>query len=166
MEKVHNLPIKHLENPEEFDLQGCSGVYFDEVLYIITPEEVCEWVICHEIIHYLRNLTTSNSPEYVPSNFDETMTDVITGSMNPQIISKAISIYAPYYPSIYLYLSVFQEDALHDFFYGYTEGSGVLTISSKVEHDFFVYSLDKMDSFFFTINITEILNWRDRISVR
>ena len=163
--KINNLPIKNVDNPEDFELNNVGALFINETIYIVDKENVCEWMLCHELIHYIRYTLSGENIEYLPSNFDEIMTDLITSALQPDLSRNIISAYSINYDYLLLYISVFHEDAFIDFFYGYNEDSGVWKLTSKTEHDFFVNALQFIDENpdFSSIAVSQIIRWHIEI---
>lgn len=107
-------------------------------------KDVCEWMVTHELVHYLCELTNGSvENEMFPySLFTEVMTDLITLSMNPKINKDIVSGYSDYYFMVLPYIGVVEKDALGAYFYGYD------WMSDKVdrnEFDLYVLSMDRVE---------------------
>lgn len=104
---------------------------------------ICEWMICHELIHALADITNEgveNEP-YAYYQFNEGITDLITYTLKPQMTKGYISGYAKYHYDICLYIGCFEEEAIKAYFYGYEE---IWKITGKDAFDFYVESFENM----------------------
>lgn len=163
IEQVNALPVLYLDNREDFPSLPGDAMYYEGCLYITDSKGICEWMFCHEFVHYLRELTSGTTE---PSMFDEGMTDVITASMKPATPSDFMSTYQALHPYLNYYLGIFQEEGLHDFFYGYTEGKGVLSIATPTEHAAFICMLDHLEQeeLFYYMMSSMLYQWDTRFS--
>ncbi len=128
---------------EEFD---DMGVYRDRKIYLSNEHinEVNEFYIAHEFVHALADITNGGVEKniFAYNLFNEALTDIITLSFCGNATSNAISAYYPYYEFMYPYVSIFKEDAIKAYFYGYDE---LLQKISRDELELFVQSLANYD---------------------
>ncbi len=129
------------------DIKGAPAMYQDGNIYISRDSEdvVCEWMIVHELVHGLAVITNGGveNESYPYSLFNETITDVITKAMNPEITSGILSGYIDYHEIALTYIGIFQEEAIEAYFYGY---DSIWKEKGKDEVDLFVLSIDNYDS--------------------
>jgi hypothetical protein len=107
------------------------GAYFspkDGNIYInknTRKEAICEWMFVHELVHALDYYTHGcdvQSEKYRCTLLDETITDLITESLNPKKIeNRYMSGYRPYYELVSPYINLMGEKALNAYFYSYDE---------------------------------------------
>lgn len=124
---INSLDIKEADFEEIFDDgAGACFYYKDNAIYINQKysEMISEWMCVHEFIHaicyYTHNLNIENET-YANSIFNETMTDIITSALNPNLKAGIKSSYSNYYNFIYPYINLFGETAIEAYFYGYDE---------------------------------------------
>lgn len=137
----------------DIDLDYAVAAYYEGTINIGKDytEYVCEWMILHEYVHALAEITNEgieNEP-YASTEFNEAMTDIITAYMEPAIKEEIESSYIFYYYDIMSYIGCFEEDAIYAYFYGYDE---LYEIVEKDEFDFFVLTFDNM----FTSEFAEV----------
>lgn len=123
---------------------GAYFSYVDNCIYINRDNSkfICEWMIVHELIHAISYYTHSCSiekEEYAFNLFNEVLTDIITSTLNPKINETIKSGYAWYYDLLYPYISLFDEDAIYAYFYGY---DSIYNQISKEEFELYVIVLE------------------------
>lgn len=123
------------------------ALYENKTLYIGKDyiDVVCEWMICHELVHCLSEITNKgieNEP-YAYNLFNEAITDIITFSMEPKIPDGYISGYTEYYSYIFEYIGCFGEKAISAYFYGYDE---LWNTVGKTDFDFWVSSFENSNT--------------------
>lgn len=134
---------EQLQNAEVSALHLGDGIYCNKK----QMDFFCEYVVVHELVHHLRYLASDrklSNELYFATSFDETITDLITLSMDPANTFKPGygSPYYVYYGPVYKYLNLFGRDALSAYFYGYDEffeENGGNTF--KLEHNAYVVTL-------------------------
>lgn len=156
IQKIQSVPFykytdtTHQELLSSFDAAAVHmgiGIYCNAAF----SDYFCEYTVVHELIHHLRYLTSGESlynEYYFAINFDEAMTDTIAYTMNPKLYDKRDMLcgYMFMHDPIYRYISVFEEDALEAYFYGYDEffeKYGGETF--KIEHDLFAVMMQTYD---------------------
>lgn len=107
------------------------GAYFspeDGNIYInknTQKEAICEWMFVHELVHALDYYTHGcdvKSEKYTYTKLDETITDLITESLDPKKPENGyMSGYRPYYEIVSPYINLMGEKALNAYFYSYDE---------------------------------------------
>lgn len=128
---------------------GVVAFYQDGHIYISTDSDVqqgiCEWMLVHELIHGLADLTNKGvvNEVYGDAVFSEAITEAITLAINPRITPGIQAEYNAYLPTILIYIGIFQEEALDAYFYGYDD---LYKKVDKTELDFWVYSLENVFS--------------------
>lgn len=126
-------------------MDDTPALYKEGTMYIGRSylDIVCEWMICHELIHAIADITNGGveNESYAYYQFNEGLTDMITYTLNPEIPEGYISGYAQYYDFIDLYVGCFGEDAIKAYFYGYDE---LWKTVGRAEFDFWVYSLENI----------------------
>lgn len=126
-----------------------TGAYFsykDNTLYINKENEqyICEWMIIHEYIHAISYFTHNcdiNNERYAFNEFNEVMTDLIASTMEPELSDGIISGYSDYYSIVYPYISLFGEDAIEAYFYGYEK---IFEKISEEEFEFLVIVIENI----------------------
>ncbi len=138
--EVVDIPIKYTD-------ADLTAEYKSSTIFVNPKhsDDICEWMIVHELVHYLCELTNGGiyREEYPYEMFNEVMTDIITLSMGPNLPENAESGYAMYYDFIFAYIGCFKEEAIKAYFYGY---DWIFEVVGKDEFDLFVKSFDQLDS--------------------
>lgn len=117
------------------------GAYYDSegnTIYVneSSKEHVCEWMFTHELIHALAYKTHGESEyTYMYTQFTEVMTDIITSSLDPELLEDelVISGYVPQYWLVYPIFTIFQDEALKGYWYGWEK----FFIDEKLDKDEF-----------------------------
>lgn len=121
--------------------------YYNGVIYINKQKQkyISEWLFVHALTHYLCELTNGsiNNNPYRYTMFDETITDIITSSMEPQSKYNSFETYAGYNETVLTYIGYFQEKALEAYFYGY---DSIYEETGKDSFDIFVQALDDIET--------------------
>lgn len=177
IEQVQSIPFymyTETYHPELLEVIDSPAVYMGVGIYCNASysEFFCEYMFVHELIHHLRYLTSGekiSNEMYFATAIDETIADIITFTINPKMFHNReyTSGYTVYFTPIYSYLSIFKEDALKAYFYGYDdffESYGGSTF--KTEHDAFVVILDSYDSYYRTPMVCDALftTWETRFT--
>lgn len=146
IEYINNVPFKIAEYQNKNDTIAEYDLKEDTVfINSKNLELVCEAMIVHELIHALCQRTNGGAQNlrYPYATFNEVLTDIITASMNPEIIPGMQSGYMEYYQWIYLYLACVGIEGIEAYFYGYDK---ILTQIPEEELDIFVESIEQIDS--------------------
>ena len=146
IEYINNVPFKAVDYQNEEDTIAEYDLKEDTVFINNNNLKlVCEWMVVHELIHALCQRTNEGAQNlrYPYATFNETLTDIITASMDPGIISGMQSGYTEYYQWIYLYLGCVGVNGIEAYFYGYDK---ILTQIPEEELDIFVESIEQIDS--------------------
>lgn len=177
IEKIQSVPIyKYTDSthPELVSIMDAPAVHMGNAIYCnkAFDEFFCEYMLVHELIHHLRYLTNGeelNNEKFFATVFDEALTDLITQSINPKFFNNPnyTSGYRNFYEPVNDYLSVFEEDGLNAFFYGYddfVQKYGGKTFN--IEHNLFVVALDSYENNPNTPIVCESLvhTWNTRLS--
>lgn len=151
IEEIKNIPFYLYTEAEYSKLNlDAPAVYLQNAIYCDKNNEefFCEFMFTHELIHHLRFLTNGKDGKmerYLYMNLDETLTDLITMSMNVKL--DYASGYSDYYIPVSRYLSIFKDDALKAYFYGYDDffkkHGGK---SFQIEHDCFAVVVESFTS--------------------
>ena len=149
--RIQTLPFyKYTDSthPEIISIMKAPGAHMINGIYCYDEfsEYYCEYFFVHELIHHLRYLTSGENLTttlYYATQFAEAMTDIITTTIDPKMFNSPnySSGYAKYYGPIYTYLSIFEEDALEAFFYGYDEFFANGGKTFEAEHNLFAVAL-------------------------
>ena len=122
-----------------------DAFYQDNAVWVFRTarESICEWMFTHELLHYLRELTNNvgTNLSYHGMLLDEVMTDIICSSLSPSLNGHE-SGYANYYDLGWKYISVWKEEAIKAYFYGY---QNLWNKTGKDEFDVFVFLSDNYD---------------------
>ena len=140
IEKIMEAPVRYGKDSSE----SCMAFYRDETIFVnknANQNDVCEWLFVHELVHYLCELTHggAGNEDYPFSLFVETMTDLITMSMDPWIWDNIMSAYSDYYQWVLPYVGQFGEDAIKAYFYGHEE---IWKKVGKDKFDLYVFSIE------------------------
>lgn len=127
---------------EEDELVGAYFESKDNTIYVneASTDQVCEWMFTHELIHALSYETHGKMEyTYMYTHFNEVMTDIITSSLEPELLEDElmISAYVPQYWLVYPLLNIFQEEAMKGYWYGW-EKFFIDQKVNKEEMDFYV----------------------------
>lgn len=129
-----------------FDLPNVGACYDPNNDRILVNSEnsdcFCEWMLVHELFHALSHKThqlEGKEQEFITSMFDETITDILTASLNPEITEGIISGYSKYGKLVYRYIGIMEEEAIKAYFYGYEP---IYAKLDKEELEFFVKIID------------------------
>lgn len=117
------------------------GAYYDNktnTIFVneLSEDQVCEWMFTHELIHALAYKTHGESEyTYMYTQFNEVMTDIITSSLDPELLEDELMIsgYVPRYWLVYPVLSIFQEEVIKAYWYGWEK----FFIDEKLDKDEF-----------------------------
>lgn len=117
------------------------GAYYDNktnTIFVneLSEDQVCEWMFTHELIHALAYKTHGESEyTYMYTQFTEVMTDIITSSLDPELLEDelVISGYVPQYWLVYPIFTIFQDEALKGYWYGWEK----FFIDEKLDKDEF-----------------------------
>lgn len=152
IEKINAVPF-YLYTDSTHDIVGdldSPAVHTGNAIYCNNEYKkyFCEFMYVHELIHHLRYLTLGESLSnvtYFATQFDETMTDLITNSMNPKIFKSNVyrNGYEDTYSVMNEYLYLFGEEALRAYFYGYEDFYASRTSTFATEHEAFIVALEK-----------------------
>lgn len=145
MKYIESIEVKNAT----FSDDVTTGAYFsykDNTLYINKENEqyICEWMIIHEYIHAISYFTHNcdiNNERYAFNLFNEVMTDLIASTLEPGLSDGIISGYSDYYSIVYPYISLFGEEVINAYFYGY---ENIFEKTSEEEFDFFVIVIENM----------------------
>ena len=102
------------------DFVDTVACYFKDHIYLNPVNEnlFCEWIFVHEMIHAITDFTHGFvADEYHYTLFDECMTEIITYSLNPELIEE--SAYFEYIDYVVPYVGIFGEKAIYAYFYNY-----------------------------------------------
>ena len=117
-EKIIDIPVCYGK-----DSEPVSAYYANQKIFINREYKkyFSEWVIVHELIHYLCELSHGgpNKEDYPYSIFIETMTDLITMSIGPEENVEYPSGYFETYEFVLPYVGRFKEEAIRAYFYGF-----------------------------------------------
>lgn len=152
IEKIKNVPF-YLYTDSTHELLknlDAPAVHTGNAIYCFNEykDYFCEFMYVHELVHHLRYLTLGerlSNVEYFATQFDETITDLITTSMDPKLLNsnEYQSGYSITHTVVNEYLHLFGEDALQAFFYGYEDFYDSRNITFKTEHEAFIVALEK-----------------------
>lgn len=117
------------------------GAYYDNktnTIFVneLSEDQVCEWMFTHELIHALAYKTHGESEyTYMYTQFNEVMTDIITSSLDPELLEDelVVSGYIFQYWKIYPIVNIFQDEALKGYWYGWEK----FFIDEKLDKDEF-----------------------------
>ena len=151
IEKIQTLPFyKYSDSthPEIISVMKAPGAHMIYGIYCYDEfsQYYCEYFFVHELFHHLRYLTSGESLTttlYYATPFVEAMTDIMTHTMNPKFFNDPnyASGYVDFYGPIYTYLSIFEEEALEAYFYGYDEFFANGGNTFKFEHNLFAVAI-------------------------
>lgn len=102
---------------------------------------MCVHEFIHAICYYTHDLNIENEI-YANSLFNETMTDIITAALNPNLKAGIKSSYSNYYNFVYPYINLFGETAIEAYFYGYDE---IYKQIGEDEFNFFILVTNNLD---------------------
>ncbi len=178
IERIQTLPFyKYSDSthPEIISIMKAPGAHMISGIYCYDKfsKYYCEYFFVHELFHHLRYLTSGESLTttlYYATQFVEAMTDIMTQTMNPKFINDPnyVSGYADYYGPIYTYLSIFEEEALNAYFYGYDEFFAQGGTTFKAEHNLFAVAIGSYTTHPNTPLVCDALfnTWKTRYSER
>lgn len=152
IDRINTIPFyKYTDSthPEIISVMDSPAVHMGIGIYCNKDFDkyFCEYMVVHELIHHIRYLTNGENileERYYATAIDEGMADLITAIINPKFFNSEdyMSAYEVYYGPLLTYLSIFKEDALKAYFYGYEnffkEHGGN---SFESEHHLFVVAL-------------------------
>lgn len=150
IQEVENLPFYLYTDSThpELDELDAPAIYIGEAVFCNRKYQdfFCEFMFVHEMIHHVRLVTSGgkfSQERYYASKLDETITDLITYAMSPKMFTSNgfVSGYSQYYEPVNKYLTIFGEDALEAFFYGYEDFLESKYKTFSVEHDAFATAL-------------------------
>ena len=143
------------------------GAYYENennTIYVneLSENQVCEWMFTHELLHALAYKTHGEKEyTYMYTEFNEVMTDIITSSLEPELLEDELMIsgYVPKYWLVYPVLSIFQEDAIKAYWQGW-ERFFIDERLNKEEMDFYVlvvanYGQENSEAYFNNL----VLKW-------
>lgn len=122
-----------------------SAFYTNQTVYINKNciQYFSEWVVVHELVHYLCELTHGGPLEedYPFTQYVETMTDLITMSMQPEENLEFPSGYFENYEYVLPFVGRFEEEALQAYFYGHKR---IWQRAEKYKFDVYVGMLENL----------------------
>lgn len=100
-----------------------------EIMLVIDyiPTEVIIFTILHEWVHAVDEFTSESNEEFLYTQFNEAMTDLIAMAIYEE--GMRLEGYHDYYPYAWEFIAAYQEDAIDAYFFGYDSlfESGKLT---------------------------------------